>query len=342
MDRLDQPVLVTGGTGFIGSHIVVELLRDGRQVVIIDDLSNSHPAVLHAVAELGGAEPVLEVGDIRDRAFLADVLARHRPGAAIHFAAKKAVGESVEIPATYLDVNIGGTATLVAALHDAGVRTLVFSSSCSVHGETDPTPLNEDSPVAPANPYAYTKLTGEQMLARLVGADPSWATVALRYFNPIGAHPSGLLGEAGKGRPLNIMPWLVDVASGRQPELAVFGDDWPTPDGTCVRDYLHVVDVARVHVLALRHLEAGAARVFNIGSGVGTSVLELIDAMEEACGREIPYRIAPRRDGDVSSLVADARLVQEEWGWRPEFTVADMCADTWRYEQQGARLSRGD
>lgn len=332
MDSLVAPVLVTGGAGYIGSHTVVELLRSGTPVVIVDDFSNSHPGVLEAVAELGGAEPALEAGDIRDRAFLDDVIARHRPWAAIHFAAKKAVGESVEIPATYLDINIGGTATLVAALHDADVRHLVFSSSCSVHGETDPTPLNEDSPVAPANPYAYTKLTCEQMLDRLVGADPSWATVSLRYFNPIGAHPSGRLGEAGKGRPRNIMPWLVDVAAGRKPELEVFGDDWPTPDGTCVRDYLHVVDVARVHVLALQHMEAGTARVLNIGTGVGTSVLELIRAMEQATGREIPHRIVGRRDGDVSSLVADARRVQETWGWRPEFTVADMCADTWRHE----------
>lgn len=341
MGPLDRPVLVTGGAGYIGSHTVVELLRSGTPVVIVDDFSNSHPGVLEAVAELGGAEPVLEAGDIRDRAFLDDVIARRRPRAAIHFAAKKAVGESVEIPATYLDINIGGTATLVAALHDAGVRHLVFSSSCSVHGETDPTPLNEDSPVAPANPYAFTKLTCEQMLARLVGADPSWAAVSLRYFNPIGAHPSGRLGEAGKGRPRNIMPWLVDVAVGRKPELEVFGSDWPTPDGTCVRDYLHVVDVARVHVLALRHLVAGRAQVLNIGTGVGTSVLELIRAMELATGRDIPHRFVGRRDGDVSSLVADARRVREQWGWRPEFTVADMCVDAWRYELAGPRLSRG-
>lgn len=332
MDLVERPVLVTGGTGYIGSHTVVELLREGEQVVIIDDYSNSTPDVLPAIAGLGGTEPVVEIGDIRDRAFLDDVLTRHAPRAAIHFAAKKAVGESFEIPATYLDINIGGTATLIAALHDAAVRRIVFSSSCSVHGETDPTPLNEDSPVAPANPYAFTKLTVEKMLERLVDADHSWASVALRYFNPIGAHPSGRLGEAGKGRPRNIMPWLVDVAAGRKPSLQVFGDNWPTPDGTCVRDYLHVTDVARVHVLALRHLEAGRPRVFNLGTGVGTSVLELIRAMEKASGREIPYQVVGRRDGDVSSLVADARRVRQEWGWAPEFTLADMCADTWRFE----------
>lgn len=332
MDLLTRPVLVTGGTGYIGSHTVVELLRRGTPVVIVDDLSNSSADVLPAVTELGGATPILEIGDIRDRAFLDAVLARHQPGAAIHFAAKKAVGESVEIPATYLDINIGGTTTLLAALHDAGIHNLVFSSSCSVHGESDPTPLHEESPVAPANPYAFTKLTGEHMLERLVTADPSWATVALRYFNPIGAHPSGLLGEAGKGRPRNIMPWLVDVAAGRQPDLEIFGDDWPTPDGTCIRDYLHVVDVARVHVLALEHLRAGAAQVFNIGTGVGTSVRELLHAMEVASGREIPHRIVGRREGDVSSLVADTARVRAAWGWEPEFTVADMCADTWRFD----------
>ena len=337
MDPVERPALVTGGTGYIGSHTVVELLREGEQVVIIDDYSNSSPGVLPAIAGLGGREPAVETGDIRDRAFLDDVLTRHAPRAAIHFAAKKAVGESFEIPATYLDINIGGTATLIAALHDAAVRHVVFSSSCSVHGETDPTPLNEDSPVAPANPYAFTKLTVEKMLERLVDADRSWASVALRYFNPIGAHPSGLLGEAGTGRPRNIMPWLVDVAAGRRPSLEVFGDDWPTADGTCVRDYLHVTDVARVHVLALRHLESGRSRVFNVGTGVGTSVLELIRAMEAASGREIPYQVVGRRDGDVSSLVADARRVRQEWGWSPEFTLADMCADTWRFELSRAR-----
>lgn len=332
MPQSDRPVLVTGGAGYIGSHTVVELLREGISVVIVDDFSNSRPEVLEAVAELGGATPALEVGDIRDRSFLDAVIARHRPRAAIHFAAKKAVGESVEIPATYLDINIGGTATLLAALNDAGIREIVFSSSCSVHGESDPTPLNEDSPVAPANPYAFTKLTGEQMLGRLVGAAPDWAAVSLRYFNPIGAHPGGRLGESGLGRPRNIMPWLVDVAAGRRAELEVFGGDWPTPDGTCVRDYLHVVDVARVHVLALRRLVAGSAQVFNIGTGVGTSVLELIGAMEAASGRQIAFRTGPRRAGDVSSLVADTTRVREAWGWVPEFTVADMCADTWRFE----------
>lgn len=336
MDPVDRPVLVTGGTGYIGSHTVVELLRAGERVVIIDDYSNSHPTVLPAVSGLGGSPPAVEVGDIRDRPFLDDVLSRHAPRAAIHFAAKKAVGESVEIPATYLDVNIGGTATLIAALHDSGVRNLVFSSSCSVYGETDPTPLSEESPVAPANPYAFTKLTVERMLERLVGADPSWASVSLRYFNPIGAHPSGRLGEAGKGRPRNIMPWLVDVAAGRRPSLEVYGDDWPTPDGTCVRDYLHVVDVARVHVLALRHLQGGRAQVYNVGTGVGTSVRELILAMETASGRKIPYRVVGRRDGDVSSLIADAGRVRREWGWAPEFTVPDMCADAWRHD-----LNRG-
>lgn len=332
MDSVDGPVLVTGGTGYIGSHTVVELLREGEQVVIIDDYSNSSPEVLPAITSLGGSSPAVEVGDIRDRAFLDDVISRHQPRAAIHFAAKKAVGESVEIPATYLDINIGGTATLIAALHDAGVRNLVFSSSCSVHGESDPTPLNENSPVAPANPYAFTKLTVEKMLEQLVSADQTWATVALRYFNPIGAHPSGLLGEAGKGRPRNIMPGLVDVAAGRSPGMNVFGDDWPTSDGTCVRDYLHVVDVARVHVLALHHLEAGQPQVFNIGTGVGTSVLEIIRAMELASSRSIPYTVVGRRAGDVSSLVADTRRVQREWGWTPKYSVAEMCADTWRFE----------
>lgn len=333
MGLVEDPVLVTGGTGYIGSHTVVELLREGSSVVILDDYSNSSPDVLPAIAELGGRMPAVEVGDIRDRAFLDEVISRHRPRGAIHFAAKKAVGESMEIPATYLDINIGGTTSLVSALHEAGIRNLVFSSSCSVYGETDPTPLNENSPVSPANPYAFTKLTCENILARLVDADPSWATISLRYFNPIGAHPSGKLGEQGKGRPLNIMPWLVDVAAGRQPHLEVFGDDWSTPDGTCLRDYLHVVDVAQAHVLALRHLEKGKPQVLNTGTGVGTSVLELIRSMENASGRKIPFNIAGRRPGDVSSLVADARYINEQWGWRPEFTLMDMCSDTWRFEQ---------
>lgn len=334
MDLVKGPVLVTGGTGFIGSHTVVELLNAGKQVVVIDDLSNSTIDVLASIEEITGSKPPLEIGDIRDRAFVDSVLAQYQPSAAIHFAAKKAVGESVEQPTMYLNINIGGTATLLDALHHAGVRDIVFSSSCSVHGETTHSPLNEDSPTQPANPYAFTKLTGEKMLSQLVEADESWSAISLRYFNPIGAHPSGKLGESGLGRPRNIMPWLLDVAAGRKQSLEVFGDDWPTPDGTCIRDYLHVVDVARVHVRALEHFKTGQAEVFNIGTGVGTSVLELINTMEEASGREIPYEISARRSGDVSALVADAQRVATQWGWVPEFSVFQMCADAWRFDQK--------
>ena len=333
MDLVTGPILVSGGTGFIGSHTVVELLNVGEEVIIIDNLSNSSRNVISSIAQITGSTPLLAVGDIRDRAFLDEVLTEYRPRAAIHFAAKKAVGESVEQPAMYFDINIGGTATLLAALQDAGIRRVVFSSSCSVHGETTHSPLNEQSPTQPANPYAFTKLTVEHMLSRLVKADNSWSTVSLRYFKPIGAHPSGLLGESGKGKPRNIMPWLLDVAAGRKDFLEVFGDDWPTPDGTCIRDYLHVVDVARVHVQALQHLDAGQAQVFNIGTGVGTSVLELIEAMETASTKPIPYKISARRDGDVSALVADTQKVTSAWGWVPEFTVAEMCADAWRFDQ---------
>lgn len=334
MDLVRGPVLVTGGTGFIGSHTVVELLNAGEQVVIIDDLSNSSADVLTSIEEITGTKPPLEIGDIRDREFVDSVLVRYQPRAAIHFAAKKAVGESVEQPTMYLNINIGGTATLLDALHHAGVRSIVFSSSCSVHGETTQSPLNEDSPTQPANPYAFTKLTGEKMLSQLVKADDSWSVISLRYFNPIGAHPSGKLGESGLGRPRNIMPWLLDVAAGRKQSLEVFGDDWPTPDGTCIRDYLHVVDVARVHVRALEHFEAGQAEIFNIGTGVGTSVLELINTMEEASGRKISYAISARRSGDVSALVADAQRVATQWGWIPEFSVFQMCSDAWRFDQK--------
>ncbi|ANE03256.1 UDP-glucose 4-epimerase GalE [Corynebacterium crudilactis] len=335
MGLVNGPVLVTGGTGFIGSHTVVELLHAGEQVVLIDDLSNSTTDVLSSIAAITGAnKPPLEIGDIRDRQFLDSVIAQYKPRAAIHFAAKKAVGESVEQPTMYFNINIGGTATLLDALHDAGIRNIIFSSSCSVHGETTQSPLNEDSPTQPANPYAFTKLTGERMLSHLVEADDSWSAISLRYFNPIGAHPSGILGESGLGRPLNIMPWLLDVAAGRKESLDVYGDDWPTPDGTCIRDYLHVVDVARVHVRALEHFTSGQAKVFNVGTGVGTSVLELITTMEKASGQKIPYNTSARRAGDVSVLVADAQRVATEWGWVPEFNVFEMCSDAWRFDQK--------
>ncbi|MEU7699192.1 UDP-glucose 4-epimerase GalE [Streptomyces sp. NPDC015492] len=329
-------VLVTGGAGFIGSHTCVELLRSGHEVVVLDDHSNSSPEALERVAKIAG-RPIAAVhtADIRDRRALDAVFTGHPIDAVVHFAAKKAVGESVRIPLTYYDINVGGTTALASAMHDHGVHRLVFSSSCSVYGNATVVPLTEESPTAPANPYATTKWTCERILADLCRHVPELRVLALRYFNPAGAHPSGLLGEDPSGVPNNIMPFLTQVAVGRREELSVFGDDYATPDGTGVRDYLHVMDVAEGHVAALDHFDdEPGLQVFNLGTGRGSSVLELLHAFEEASGRPVPHRIAPRRPGDVAQLVADPAKVAAAWGWRAQRDLAAMCRDAWTFQQQ--------
>ncbi|MER6675176.1 UDP-glucose 4-epimerase GalE [Streptomyces sp. NPDC000983] len=333
---MPRTILVTGGAGFIGSHTCVELLRVGHEVVVLDDHSNSCPEVLERVAKTAG-RPVAaaHVADVRDRRALDEVFDRHPIDAVIHFAAKKAVGESVRIPVTYYDINVGGTTTLVSAMHDHGVHRLVFSSSCSIYGNATTVPLTEDSPAAPTNPYATTKWTCERILADLCRHVPEMRVLALRYFNPAGAHPDGELGEDPRGVPNNIMPFLTQIAVGRRDELSVFGDDYPTPDGTGIRDYLHVMDVADGHRAALDHIDdEPGMRVLNLGTGRGASVLDLVTVFEEVTGRPIPYRVTARRPGDVAELVADPTKAMAHWGWTARRDLAAMCRDAWNFQQR--------
>ncbi len=328
-------VLVTGGAGFIGSHTCVELLDAGYDVVVIDDYSNSHRESLDRVRDITGRTPVICDVDLRDRAGLDAVFTEHPIDAVIHFAAKKAVGESTQIPLEYFDINIGGTTNLIRTMHDHGVTRLVFSSSCSIYGDSSAAPLSESDPADPTNPYALSKWICEQLLTQACAYVPEFSVIALRYFNPVGAHPSGLLGEDPLGVPNNVMPYLAQIAVGRLMELSVFGGDYPTPDGTCVRDYIHAVDVADAHRVALEHLDDRTGfRVFNLGTGSGVSVLELVAAFSAACGRNVPYRVVGRRSGDVASLIADAANVEREWGWRTRRGLADMCADAWRFQER--------
>ena len=328
-----QRVLVTGGAGFIGSHTCVELIEAGHEVVVVDDLSAGHELALDRVREITGTRPIFEWVDITDARSLDEVFARHSVDAVIHFAARKAVGESTEIPLDYFETNVGGTAALLAAARWAGVHRIVFSSSCSVFGITGADDLDESAPVAPANPYAWSKLACEQMIEQSCRYHDESRAVSLRYFNPIGAHPSGLLGEDPHGTPRNVVPYLAQVAVGRRERLQVFGGDYPTPDGSAIRDYVHVVDIARGHVAALDHVDdQSGMQLFNLGTGQGTSVLELRAAFAEAAGRDIPYDVVDRRPGDVPRLVADISAVHRAWGWKPEYDLATMCRDTWRFQ----------
>lgn len=330
-----QTVLVTGGAGFIGSHTCVELLEAGHEVVVVDDYSNSRPSSLDRVRAITGKSVTTYEIDLRDHAGLSEVFQAHPIDSVVHFAAKKAVGESTQIPLEYFDVNVGGTTSLLRTMYQHGVTRLVFSSSCSIYGDGSAEPLSETSPINPTNPYSKSKWICEQLLSEACRNLPDLSVIALRYFNPIGAHPSGLLGEDPFGVPNNVMPYLAQIAVGRLAELSVFGADYPTPDGTGIRDYIHIVDVADAHRVALEHLDdATGFRVFNLGTGSGVSVLELRAAFSEACGKDIPYRIVDRRPGDVARLVADASLVDREWGWRTTRVLSNMCNDAWRFQER--------
>jgi UDP-glucose 4-epimerase len=332
--RNGSTILVTGGAGFIGSHTCLELLEHGYEVVVVDNHSNSSPRALERVQKLAGRPLIAHEVDIRDREALGDVFAAHPVDAVIHFAAKKAVGESMQIPLAYYDINVGGTATLLRVMEAHGVQQMVFSSSCSIYGNAVRLPLDEDAPASPTNPYARSKWICEQMLSDACASNPELSVIALRYFNPVGAHPSGELGEDPTGVPNNLMPYLAQVAVGRIEEVTLFGADYPTPDGTCVRDYIHIVDLADGHRLALEHLtDETGLRVLNLGAGVGVSVLELLTAFGQACGTPLPHRIAARRPGDVPELIADPRRVERVWGWRTTRDIAAMCADAWRFQQ---------
>lgn len=328
-------ILVTGGAGFIGSHTCVELLGAGYDVVVVDDLSNSSAVALKRVERIAGRRLAgFYQGDVRDRALLDRVLGEHPVTAAIHFAAYKAVGESVHKPIEYYANNLGTTLALVDALRDHGVFDIVFSSSATVYGEPDSVPVDEDAPLKPpTNPYGRTKAMNEQILTDLHTADPRWNVMLLRYFNPIGAHPSGLIGEDPKGIPNNLVPYVAKVAVGQLPRVRVFGDDYPTPDGTGVRDYIHVVDLARGHVAALGYMRGKTGvHVFNLGTGRGYSVLDVIRAFGRACGRELPYEVCPRREGDVAAIWCDAGRARELMGWEARLGLDRMCEDAWRWQ----------
>jgi len=333
-------VLVTGGTGFIGSHTVVELIEAGHEVVIVDNLVNSKRSVIARVAEVTGTTPDLRVADIRDEAALDDIVGDIGFEAVIHFAGLKAVGESVQRPLDYWDANVGGSTTLFRVLDRHNVRTVVFSSSATVYGDPDEVPVTEDLATKPAtNPYGGTKQVIEQILTDLHTSDPRWNVALLRYFNPVGAHQSGLIGEDPTDIPNNLMPVIAQVAAGKLPEVKVFGTDYSTRDGSGVRDYIHVVDLAAGHLAALDRISGNPGRhVWNLGTGAGTSVLEVIAAFSNATGIDIPFRPAERRPGDVAETWADATRAERELGWRARRTVDEMCADTWRWQQYALTL----
>lgn len=332
-------VLVTGGAGYIGSHTLVELDAAGFEVVVVDDLVNSSRASLARVEGIIGKEiPFYEV-DTRDEAALEEVFAAHRIDRVIHFAGLKAVGESVEKPLEYYENNISGTLALLKVMRAHECTSIVFSSSATVYGDPAFVPITEECPKGrPTNPYGWTKWMIEQMLVDLAKSDPRWNVVLLRYFNPIGAHESGRIGEDPNGIPNNLVPYIAQVAVGRLERLAVFGDDYDTPDGTGVRDYIHVVDLAKGHVKALEWMEGRTgSEVFNLGTGHGYSVLEVLHAFERACGRELPYTIRPRRAGDISTCYSDPSKAREVLGWAAEFDIDRMCEDSWRWQSNNPK-----
>ncbi|MDP2110782.1 MAG: UDP-glucose 4-epimerase GalE [Thiobacillus sp.] len=327
-------VLLTGGAGYIGSHTAVECLAAGHEVVVFDNLSNSSVKSLDRVAQIAGKSVTFVQGDIRERAALRALFTRHAIDAVVHFAGLKAVGESVEKPLLYYDNNIAGSIALFEEMTAAGVKSVVFSSSATVYGDPETVPITEDFPLSATNPYGRSKLFIEEMLRDIALADAGWNIALLRYFNPVGAHESGLIGEDPRGIPNNLMPYVAQVAVGRRPQLSVFGGDYPTPDGTGVRDYIHVVDLARGHVAALNKLlKLGGVQTWNLGTGRGVSVLDMVHAFEAASGKPVPYQIVARRAGDVAQCWADPSRAARDLDWRAEYDLPRMCADAWRWQQ---------
>lgn len=333
---MSPATLVTGGTGYIGSHAAVELLSVGHDVFIVDNLSNSKPSVLERIARIAGRRPGFAQIDVRDRAGLRRLFAERRFDAVIHFAGLKAVGESVAKPLAYYDNNVSGSVALFDCMGEAGVKTIVFSSSATVYGDPASVPVREDFPLAATNPYGRCKLMIEEILRDLQKADPAWRVALLRYFNPAGAHASGMIGEDPDGVPNNLMPYIAQVAVGRLPELPVYGGDYPTPDGTGVRDFVHVVDLARGHLAALDALRQPGVLTVNLGTGRGYSVLEMVRAFAVASGKPVPYRIVARRPGDIARCYADPALARRLLGWQTQFGLDAMCADTWRWQRWAA------
>ena len=326
-------IFVTGGAGYIGSHTCVELLNAGHEVAVFDNFCNSQAESLARVERITGKRPTLYTGDIRDKAALTAALRHSGATSVIHFAGLKAVGESVEQPLMYYDNNVVGTVRLLEAMGECGVKTLVFSSSATVYGEPQRLPLSEDHPLSTTNPYGQTKLVIEEMLRDVHRSDADWRIAILRYFNPVGAHASGLIGEDPQGIPNNLMPFVAQVAVGRRAFLNVWGNDYATPDGTGVRDYIHVVDLAQGHLKALERLQSHAeCRAINLGTGVGYSVLDMVQAFEKASGRAVPYQVGPRRAGDTAACYADPAAAKELLCWSAQKDLATMCEDAWRWQ----------
>jgi len=329
-------ILVTGGTGYIGSHTVVELMLAGFEILIADNFSNSKASVLDRIERIVKRRPRFVEVDIRDRQAMQALFARHNYDAVIHFAGLKAVGESVEQPLRYYDNNVYGSLVLFETMVEARIKTLVFSSSATVYGDPATVPIVENFPLGATNPYGRSKLMVEEILRDLAIADPSWRIALLRYFNPVGAHESGLIGEDPTDIPNNLLPYIAQVAQGRREMLSIYGDDYPTIDGTGMRDYIHVVDLAIGHVKTLEKLaDQTGVTTYNLGTGRSNSVLEMVRAFEQASGRNIPYKVVGRRPGDIATCYADTTLAERELGWRAERSIAQMCVDSWRWQSLG-------
>lgn len=328
-------ILLTGGIGFIGSHTLVELLNRGYQVAVVDNLVNASEITADRVREITGRDFRFYRADIRDRDAMEKIFAENVFDAVIHFAGLKAVGESCVKPLEYYDNNIYGTLVLLETMRAHNVKELIFSSSATVYGTPESLPLTETSKTGgTTNPYGTTKYEIEGILNDLYRADPTWNITLLRYFNPVGAHPSGRIGEDPKGIPNNLMPYVAQVASGKLQKIRVFGDDYPTPDGTGVRDYIHVVDLARGHIAAIEHLNDPGVHVYNLGTGIGYSVLDMIHAFEKACGKQLPYEICPRRPGDIAACYASAEKAERDLGWKAEYGITEMCRDQWNWQSK--------
>lgn len=327
-------ILVTGGMGFIGSHTVVELIQKGYSPVVIDNLSNSNEEALNRIEKITGVRPAFYLGDVRDKEILDKIFEENQIDAVIHFAGLKAVGESCRLPVKYYDNNLNSTITLIEAMERHAVKTIVFSSSATVYGEPERLPLDETCKTGgTSNPYGTTKYFLERILEDVYRADPSWNVILLRYFNPVGAHPSGLIGEDPKGIPNNLMPFVAQVASGKLQKINVFGNDYDTPDGTGVRDYIHVVDLALGHICAIEKCRESGVHVYNLGTGHGYSVLDMIHAFEKACGKTLPYEICERRSGDLASTYACSDKAERELGWKAKYNLEDMCRDQWNWQK---------
>lgn len=330
-------VLLTGGAGYIGSHILIELAHNGHEAIVLDTFANSSPEAMRRVQEITGKPITLIEGNCTDKDIIRKIFDEHQIDAAIHLAGLKAVGESVAKPLHYYENNLDSALALLQVMSEKGVKKLVFSSSATVYGDPEELPLKEESRIGLGitNPYGRTKYMIEEICSDLVVSDPEWNIAALRYFNPIGAHESGKIGEDPNGIPANILPYITQVAVGKREKLSIFGNDYDTPDGTCIRDYIHITDLAKGHIAALEHMKpTGKMEAYNLSTGTGTSVLELLHAFEEASGKQVPYEIAPRRAGDVAACYADPSKAERELRWKAEKTILDGCRDSWRWQSQ--------